>query len=342
MAGRIIITSHDKEYLNRIEMEVAMAVKKDVEIIFVTSGERLREMEQEGLPADHLFIDEKILREAQPTMPVRRICRITDDGADAGLSIRKIDGAHALLKNIDAAFLQDASELEKRQTRIVHVFSLAGGCGKTLLSIGIACSLSGRGWSVLYMNMDSLQDFTTYLKREDRPFATETLAITLAAENASQVKSLLSEVANEGFDYVPPFRQFLEAYALSAQHIERAATRIADASVYDMIILEHPAGMQESMITPKRQGDRCVFVGSQSLLCADRLRRIAELNPAAATEAVLVNGCSRERDKNHLGIAAKECGTTICEKIRYVEVPDPFRMVEESVFDNTVEAVLLQ
>ena len=342
MNKRIIVASHDKEYLNRVEMEVALALRHDVTLIFSTSSESLHEIEREGYPADILFIDEKMMCEFHRGIPVRKVIRIADDSADSAESIRKIDGAHALLKHVDSAMLQGAAELEKRPTKIVHVFSLAGGSGKTLTSIGIAHSLSKRGWKVLYMNMDALQDFQRYLKQDEQSYATETLAITLAVENASQVKNLLSEIANDGFDYIPPFRQFLDAYALSAQNIERAADRVADAAIYDIIILEHPAGLQESMISPKRQGDRLVYVGMQSPLCADRLHRISGMNARAVKEAVLVNGCSRERDKNHLGIVADECGTSICEKIRYTENPDPLHMLEEGVFSNIVEAVLLQ
>ena len=73
--------------------------------------------------------------------------------------------------------------------------------------------MENMGKSVLYLNMESFQDFNIYL--EDKTCAAASFGYALAMKEPNLIQYFGMETGNDGFDYLKPFEKSSLSYQIS-------------------------------------------------------------------------------------------------------------------------------
>ncbi len=152
-------------------------------------------------------------------------------------SISEIMDALEDFLKADSALVQTAKETNKKPLKIISVYSPIGGCGKSLISLGIARKLRRLDQSVLVIGCDEMQSFAGFLESEE--CADPLLAEMIRQPAADYYWNILQNVEVEGeIRYLLPFEKPLSAYGIGADELETMVRTIKEKQDYDYVILD--------------------------------------------------------------------------------------------------------
>lgn len=153
--------------------------------------------------------------------------------------------------------------------RVTAVCGMAGGCGKTLLSLGIASVLAGQSENVLYLSAESLQAFHAYLGEEE--YLDDGFCYSLVRREAQIAEDLRRQVKNDEFFYLPPMRRAAVSYQITADDYIFLLDALAAEGYWQEIVLELPSEINAGTMRLLDRAARVVVVCRQNYPSALRL-----------------------------------------------------------------------
>jgi len=157
---------------------------------------------------------------------------------------------------------------ENKETKVIAVYSAIGGSGKTALSIGLADSLQQNHRKVFYINTESIQEFSVYLKEKN----------TLTNDGIRSIKNDLTHtytniknyIREEGFSYVPPLNMTLEAYNLDYSLYFNLIQTAKESREFDFIIVDVEMGCSEDKMKILQMADKAIMVCLQDSISINK------------------------------------------------------------------------
>lgn len=162
----------------------------------------------------------------------------------------------------------------KKDTELIAVYSPIGGSGKTTVAYGLCIAFSKAYKKVLYINPGTLQDFG-YLFNNPECLEPRVERM-IARQDAETVASLMEEIRNYGFDFVPPTRMSLATLDIRLKDYVYVITELKRINQYDYIVVDMMSELSVEMAQIIGQADQIICVGLQSEYSAFRMKRFLQ------------------------------------------------------------------
>lgn len=114
---------------------------------------------------------------------------------------------------------------------------------------------------VLYINTESVQSFSYYLK--DKEGINNDAYRILREEDSMIYQNVKGYLKAEGFEYVPPFRATLDALNIGMEVYVRLIKRAKESGNYDFVVVDIESGFSSETAELLMLADRLIFVSMQ-------------------------------------------------------------------------------
>jgi hypothetical protein len=127
-------------------------------------------------------------------------------------------------------------EKNKKNTRVVAVYSPIGGCGKSLVCLSLARKLKMLDQKVLLVSCDATQSLSVYYPSEVH--AGEELAEKLKNPDDDTYWTILQNIGRDEVSYVLPFEKSLPSMNITYHEVEVLVNTLVAKQDFDFIILD--------------------------------------------------------------------------------------------------------
>ncbi len=267
----IVFVSFDEEYVSTIEYKFAKLIDGKANVEFITNESIFTRLKMVPKKIDILIIPEGVILEHPEAYAKTRIFYLTDTKKDDENSnyIYKYYSVKSIVEKIDIGLITNTVEDDSKGTKVVSVFSVSGGAGNTLSALSLAKKLQQKGKRVLYISTVSHQDFTYYLNCNDVLGTAFCYQCTINIKNA--LKIVLNEIKNDGFDYLPPFKNLPISYQIKFSMYAQIVAYIKQKNIYDYIVVEISPELELDKLAFLKESDRTVIITTQDKVAVRKL-----------------------------------------------------------------------
>ncbi|SDZ18326.1 Cellulose biosynthesis protein BcsQ [Evansella caseinilytica] len=180
--------------------------------------------------------------------------------------IFKYQPLNRLLSDMLAAFYEKRSDYKHlataAQTKVLSVYSPAGGVGKTTLAINICKQLATAGKKIFYLNMELFNTTSLYFASpEDNP-SLQIFYYLKARTNQllakiEGLKKYCTELDIYYFDLLPNPTELIES---SKEEIEKLIRALAEAGEYDYVVIDLDSSLYEFTKAAFSKSDRLIWL----------------------------------------------------------------------------------
>lgn len=292
---RIVIVCLDEEYIQSLEYKLTEAFGADNRVEFITDYEYFRDFLGSFQEIDLLLVQEDLYREAVAGQSLKEVYLLTENEDKAGLEkggqryIYKYSSIRKMLDVMDAHFQDRPGAGGQENTKLVSVYSVNGGSGKTTVSVGIAAALAADGFKVLYMNSECFQDYRLLLG--DRDVMPNEIGYRYALDSERIFQEMSAYMKQDAFEYFPPFRKPLASYQITPEAIFKQVEEICKQKKYDYLILELSSEMNQKKMEILKKSARIVLVTLQHAHAVEKLQLLTDELTELPGQCVLL--CNR-------------------------------------------------
>jgi MinD-like ATPase involved in chromosome partitioning or flagellar assembly len=246
----IVIIDQDYNFLRTYEEELIRKYSGSAEIQIITDPGYVDAYFSTAQDIDLLIIDEEsygdgeflrehtvgktflMVREIRPDLPRHDEVKV----------LLKYMPAEELFEQIDRVLLRmdtPASglvEKNKKNTRVVGVYSPIGGCGKSLVCVALARKLKMLDQKVLLLACDPTQSMSVYYPSDVH--AGEELAEKLRNPDDDTYWTILQNIGRDEVSYLLPFEKSLPSMNITHKEIEALIRTLINKQDFDFIILD--------------------------------------------------------------------------------------------------------
>lgn len=276
---KMLVVCQDEEYLKSIEYRLAQALADKADISYISDYECLKEYNAQPKEIDILLIEEKLYQEVIKRQNCRNVYLLVEDEKKADRQekagnknmIYKYSSIRVIIDKIDSTLLQNKQNDAHMNTKLISVYSPAGGCGKTTVALGLANQLGRKGYKVLYLSTEALQDYQLMLG--EKVHMPEQAGYQCSMQTEKAAEELLKNVKKSEFEYFPAWKRMLPAYGITTEHLLKIAACIQKKNLYDYMIVELSCEIQETKLNFLYQSDRVVLVTKQDRKTVEKLKQ---------------------------------------------------------------------
>lgn len=275
----MLVVCLDEKYLKSIEYRLAEALADKVDISYISDYKCLKVYNAQPKDIDILLIEEKLYKEVISRQNCKNVYLLVEDENIADRQekagnqsiVYKYSSIRVIIDKIDSRLLQNRENTTNMNTQIISVYSPTGGCGKTTVSVGLANQLGMKGYKVLYLSTEALQDYQMLL--EEREYMPEQAGYQCGMQAERAAEEMLKHVKKSEFEYFPAWKRMLPAYGINIGHLLNIATYIQKKNIYDYIVVELSCEIQEAKLNFLYQSDRVVLVTKQDKKAVEKLKQ---------------------------------------------------------------------
>ncbi|MCM1288719.1 MAG: AAA family ATPase [Clostridium sp.] len=268
----IVIASLDRKYLSSLELSFTKKVASNVSLEIITDYEYLLNFFSIPRKIDCLIIDEDLYSEMVDKQHINCVFLFTEQTTDSLQRFNNIEYIYKFssVKEIFHKVVgkmgldinngkRDGSKSVKTST--IMVYSPIGGSGKTIVALGLANQLADLNKKVLYLNVQSLQDFQPMVG--DYGYCENGFDRYLMRKDPNVAKEMQRSVVNVGFDCLRGFKGSMLSYGITDEHYIFLIQNLVESKMYDYIIVD--SSTEFSSINSKIMSfsDKVVVVATQ-------------------------------------------------------------------------------
>ena len=248
---RIVVAEPDEQYILPLERKFIEEFGDKAEINIITDIDYLHMFFSKPQNIDVLVINENIYESSFHKHNIQNVFMLseneTEENLTADLDINRIykytsvkEIFNTIVNNMTASVTENT--VQKKQTKIITVYSPIGGAGKTTIATGIASALAKAYKKVLVVGIDSLQGYSYYIEKPT--YLNNSVEKMIKNENEHIFNSLKAYILSEFVDFMPPFMS-LCSLNLSASNYAYLINSIAESASYDYIIIDTSSEFSE-------------------------------------------------------------------------------------------------
>lgn len=338
---KMIFAEEQEEYIYSVIGRFIQELGELLEIEVITEENYVKSICQKPLCCDVLVVKEEWYQEDLRRQNIHSVFLLSekeeeDQGNIPGIKkIYKYSSLNEIFLRIySGAGLSGVDRFREKGTEILAVYSAVGGCGKTTMALGLCCALYRHGQRILYLNLESIQNFDYFLK-DNTYVAPEASYQAYGPDWENYVKT-------QGFDYLPPRKQSAVASDLSYRPLLNALDQARTRNIYDFYIMELPSELDAERIQVLSKAHKVVLVTRQDELSMWKTERFLEnIDYSDQDKFLFVSNSVREICLNSTYCSQRFC---LQEKLADLSGQKGITSVEEmlqsSVFDKLVYLVL--
>jgi MinD-like ATPase involved in chromosome partitioning or flagellar assembly len=161
-------------------------------------------------------------------------------------------------------------------SRIVAVYSPAGGSGKSTLCLHLMRVWQREGLRVIYVNLETLVSEALFGSGdwEQRSARFIYMLEHQPAQFRGRWREAVVRHGEFGFDMLPPIMHLRDGMQMSEQAAARCISSVKESGEYDMILVDLDSGCNERIAGVFRSADDIVWLESGDAVGADKSRRM--------------------------------------------------------------------
>lgn len=300
---RIVIIDDDFSYIIPLQAKFIYEFLDDVDLEIITDSQYYNEMFCSLQTIDVLIVGEKFFSVDLEKHEIENIFVLTEAENEEKKNVRNI---HILYKytNVKGIFLEIVGQSglkipiknTQKKPEIIMITSACGGVGKTTIGLGIARALSDMYKRVLYIEASRMQSFQYYLKQRE-PIVNQNVYSMLTNPTIEVYQNIKSELRNETFTYLPPFKAPLMAYGIDYDVYGMIAKAARMSGDFDYIILDTDSTFDKAKAKMMSVVDRVLIVTAMkpSVVYATELL-VANINGIASDKYLFICNQYKKQD----------------------------------------------
>lgn len=310
---RILLQSDDGYFVNAFSNYASLHCANIEFVSFTTAEKALAYLSSATLRLDAVLATREVLDRMPGNSAMRLLVSDRTLYTDADpMQINIYQAGPAILSDIKNALALSGNRMfglaAGRQVRVVSVYSVQGGSGKSVLSYALAAAAAREGKQALYLSLDP---FPAWSQLYEHSFTAVIDDLLFAIKGNRDPAPVLLDAMERNADKVlvlPPFRFAGDLLSLSRENLEKLLGVLVEKTDLDYIFLDLPVGFQELNFWALEQSTCVLQVYSDDDAGRERLRRMQQdvyfkNLPIRASVLTVLNKC-RRRDAEE-GITAK-------------------------------------
>lgn len=163
--------------------------------------------------------------------------------------------------------------LNKKPLKVIAVYSPIGGCGKSLITLGLGRKLRKLDQSVLIIGCDEMQSISGFLDSEE--FADPLLAEMMRQPGVDIYWNILQNVEYEGeVRYLLPFEKPLSAMGIGADEMESLVKLIKEKQDFNYVILDLGSALNTTTRKLLHQSDSIVLITEPNSVSVKKMKKL--------------------------------------------------------------------
>lgn len=268
---RIIIADTDMNYMIPLQQRFIEEYFEKIDLEIISEKSYFEQLFSSPQKADVLIVSEKLYSPVVDRHDITNIFVMTEQRNENQRDYLNIEQIYKYT-NINDVFyaITGKSRNSLRQisrsdheTQIILVYAGSGGVGKTTIALGVCACLNESHRKVLYMNADLLQTFQVMLANTS-PVTSADIYADLANPDENIYSEIKHVLRNEGFYYLPPFRNALISLDVKYSVFEKIAVSAKKTGEYDYILIDADAAFDEYKVELIDIADKVIIVTKQN------------------------------------------------------------------------------
>ena len=169
---------------------------------------------------------------------------------------------------------KEAEPAVRPDTRVVAVYSPAGGCGKSLAAVALARKMQRLDVPVLLIGCDSMQSFSVYLDQEE--YADEILAARLQEPEEDTYWNILQNIKRGPLTCLLPFEKPLYGMGIGLREIETLLSILKERQDFACIILDLGSEFSEKNQRLMEEADVRLLITQSSRAAARKMKKLQQ------------------------------------------------------------------
>ncbi|MDE7222766.1 MAG: AAA family ATPase [Acetatifactor sp.] len=336
---KFIFAESEEAYIYSIICKFIEEQGENICIECITDEEYLKSICQEPVKCDVLVMKEEwyyayFLKQNIET--VFLLCEnVSGENTSEIHQIYKYSSVKEIYLNIVSGMhLEKKIAPRDKRTILYAVHSAVGGSGKTTLALGLCCALKKYSSRVLYLNLESIQNFNYLMDNR------EYMEYSQWNQNISQ--GLEAIARTQGFEYVPPLKQSALLNGISYSRLLNITEQTKSRNIYDYIVVELPLDLDMERLPLLNTADKVIFVTRQDALSVWKTERFLEnIDYSDWDRFLLVCNFYSEKSENCIMHSRK---LSVSEHIPQTNNPEELccvrNMAQSNAFDRLVYLLL--
>ncbi len=223
---------------------------------------------------------------------VECVIRLEETGsgyADASMpALYKYQPLTALLSAVFGIYAAQDGKKEvrftgSRKSKVLSVYSAAGGCGKTTVAVNMARQLALLDYRVFYLNMELLSSAKVWIPMEGEGGHEFAQLLYYMKTNAKEIGSKLQMYKKHDVftkaDYLVPLSHVKEMMSMTMQDAETLIDILVEEASYDVIVADLEASLHERVLGVLRKSDDIVWLLLDDMQSLHKTKRLLEQLP---------------------------------------------------------------
>ncbi|WP_207646274.1 AAA family ATPase [Ruminococcus albus] len=303
--AKILIADNDEKYIIALERLFIDGYDRHCSLTAITDMEYIERLFTSPQSFDIMIINEQMFDPQFVKHEIDNIFVLAESNENIGHKpemnismIYKYSSAkeiyNAVVSNLSP---ESAASTRRKSAEIISIYSPSGGSGKTVLSFGLAAALSKKYKKVLYIGMDLLQSFGSFMKNP--VFIQSGFETPLKSKSEYIVDVAEPVIVNELFSILPPFSKSLTSMDIGCSEYLYLAEKLKESGNYDNIIIDCDSSFVRDTSKIMSVSDKVIILTDQSRSGFYKLERLLN-NIDCSEESKFTFVCGKYRKEYDL------------------------------------------
>lgn len=268
---RIVIADTEVNYVIPLQMKFVEDFFEKIDLEIITEKAYFDEKFSTPQRADVLIVSESMYDPAVQRHNIANVFLMAEQPGEGGVDTPGLTKIYKYtsIKDIFNQIIGKCGEVlkacgaEKKETRVIVVYSANGGAGKTTVAMGMCAGMAQNFKNVLYINASHLQMFHGLL---ENPSAITSNGIygVLARGTETVYEEIKHAIRKEGFFYLPPFKAALLALGVPYGVYKAIVKGAKKSNEYDYIVVDVNSTFDEGCVELLAMADKVLIVTNQT------------------------------------------------------------------------------
>lgn len=286
----IVIADTEATIVDAIELKFLETLRDNVKLEVITDKEYFDTFFSTPRTADVLVIGEELYDESLMRHDIKHRIRVLTssvDGVESTHDMVKIY-KYSTTKEIYAEIMRGVivnNSSEKKNSKLILVYSPIGGAGKTTVALGIASALAQLE-RVLYINAESMNTFGVFL---EAPASLPSEAYELMRTDNTDIYGSLKQFfarddGGRGFSYLPPAANSLSSAGGNLSALYKLCSAARASGDFDYVIVDVDSAYTNAKGMLMSEADKVLLVYEQDKVSAFKMDKLQKNVSCSDTE----------------------------------------------------------
>ena len=303
---RIILADTDVNYLWSVQLKFIEEFYEKIDLEIISDRDYFEKLFELPQKADILIVSEELYQENIQKHNIGVVFILTEQYKNAEEQNVNYIYKYTSIKEIFNEIINKSGKVlsveanTKVGSRIILVYSPAGGVGKTSVALGLCSSLQKNYKKVLYLDAECLQTFQHLLVNETSVSSSE-LYSKMARNQENLYQEIKPFIRNENFSYLPSLKAPLMSLGISVSVYLNIAVGAKKSMDYDFIVIDTDSVLDETKGKFLEVADKVIIVTTQKKASVYSMGRMLEnVNGVNSEKYVFLCNDFCEENDNYL------------------------------------------